>query len=498
MVTKLEDFEFGYADAEKEYNRMPQIFGRSFYDYRHATKKLISGNEFLLVGRKGVGKSAFNSRIRFIGSTNNTLYAFPLQLNDFEYTTFAKASVDKDVTGTQKYKASWDFFLMISIIRFIKNNSNIKLSESMLEIIRVLEKLKFKVNEQGTTLTGSRQIVKNLSKLKLGGFGVEVEVDLENLNLDRKSSFSDITNSLNDVMFKAISDTLINETKSSLMMLDGIDDILRLRRNHIEILASLIRSVDYLNEKFFINNIKSKIIICIREDILNMLNDPDLNKIRRDSSILIDWSSDIKGLREVVNLRFNYTIGDKSKSNDVWDDLFPKKFKKKTSWEHVLSFTLFKPRDVIQFLKTCQELFPTDEKLSYSQVRQAIKSYSKDYLIEEMKNEVAGFVGDELITLLPTIFQKIGSRDFSYNEFVSSFKSQGVSKTYDESELKKLLSLLFEAGYIGQLVRVSNKYNSRTNTSVIFKHRNPGSQVDFSQKFIIHTGLTAGLGVRLN
>lgn len=72
-------------------------------------------------------------------------------------------------------------------------------------------------------------------------------------------------------------------------------------------LASLIRSVDYLNEKFYAKNVPIKIILCIREDILASITDPDLNKIKRDSSLLIDWTSNKSGLREVVKLRFEYS-----------------------------------------------------------------------------------------------------------------------------------------------------------------------------------------------
>ncbi|EGO9190395.1 hypothetical protein DW588_12245, partial [Enterococcus faecalis] len=117
----LSEFEFGFADAEKEYSRIPDIFNTSFYDAKNIIERLINKHQFLLVGRKGVGKSAVNARIRYLSSITEGMFSFPLQLNDFEYTTFSKTSIDKDSLGTQKYKESWEFILLITCIKILYN-----------------------------------------------------------------------------------------------------------------------------------------------------------------------------------------------------------------------------------------------------------------------------------------------------------------------------------------------------------------------------------------
>lgn len=57
--------------------------------------------------------------------------------------------------------------------------------------------------------------------------------------------------------------------------------------------------------------------------------------------------------------------------------------------------------------------------------------------------------------------------------------------------------LLYEAGYVGQLIPTQVK-NGGQRKSVIFKYRNPSSQVDLMQTFIVHQGIQAGLGVRIH
>lgn len=56
---RLSEFEFGFADATKELTRSPQIFETAFCDSRNYINKLLNSYHFLLIGRKGVGKSIF-------------------------------------------------------------------------------------------------------------------------------------------------------------------------------------------------------------------------------------------------------------------------------------------------------------------------------------------------------------------------------------------------------------------------------------------------------
>ena len=175
-----------------------------------------------------------------------------------------------------------------------------------------------------------------------------------------------------------------------------------------------------------------------------------------------------------------------------WGRIFPRIVRRKDSWEYMLEHTLYKPRDVLQFLKCCQDTYPEKEQLSYSEMTKALKIYSKDYFIEEMKNEITGFIDDKLINMLPSLFTKIGRDAFEYNKLMEIINQQSTDKKYEERDIKFLLKLLFEAGYVGQIVK-----NGCKKESVIFKYRNTTANIDFNEKFIIHQGLHKGLGIRL-
>ena len=288
-------------------------------------------------------------------------------------------------------------------------------------------------------------------------------------------------------MKASLKDIYLN--KRVFLLIDGVDDILRFKKNQLEILSSLIRSIDTLNEYFYRNEIKVKIILSIREDILSNITDPDFNKIKRDGAINLSWAENTQDLKEIVELRLK--MSDKDNSNcDMWYKIFPRQIRNTDSWKYLLDHTLYKPRDVLQFLVTCQELFPNKEKLTYADMLRAIKSYSRDYFIEEMKNELSGFSYDLLINSLPSILQKIGRRAFYLGEFIRITNEQSTLKKYSEQDIKYLLLMLFQSGYIGQLI--NSNYGRE---SVVFKYRNPNLNIDYSQKFISHQGLHKGLGV---
>ncbi|MGD6778849.1 P-loop ATPase, Sll1717 family [Sutcliffiella horikoshii] len=481
----FENYEFGFADAEKEYTRVPKIFENAFYDSRNTVVKLIDEHYFLLIGRKGVGKSAVSAKIQSLADKEANLFALPMQLNDFEFSTFAKTSIDKDLIGTQKYKESWDFILLLMSYKVVHNNLKVTESNELNNMIQLLDVLGFPLD------IGYKKDVTRLSKLKIGNNIASFDIEFEREFGTKPSTYLERISTLNEKMLMTLSDVWYNE-KKVIILIDGVDDILRFKKNQLEILSSLIRSVDYLNDKLLSLKVPIKIVLFIREDIVNNVTDPDLNKIKRDGAIILNWNNRLDDLKSIVNLRFEYSGISKLNVIQHWEKIFPRVIKDKKSWTYILDHTLYKPRDILQFLKSCQELYPNNTKLTFSEVRNVLKTYSREYFIEEMKNEITGFINDEHINILPSVLQKIGERSFSFIEFSRMMEEQGTNENIKDSNIKYLLLLLFEAGYIGHLI--ANTRNS--GSSVIFKYRNGNAQIDYSQKFLTHKGLYNGLGVK--
>ena len=483
---KFEEFEFGFADATKEYARTPEIFESAFCDPRNIINKLLNSYHYLLIGRKGVGKSAFSSKIQSMASKSGSLYAIPMDLGGFEFTTFAKTSIDSEVTGTQKYKSSWDFLLLLSIYKIVFNELQITEIDEVNEVVFMLDKMGFSLD------SGFKADVTKLSKLKIGTSIVQFDAEFEKeFNLQPRTYLERISKKKKK-MLKVLCDVELNDRQISLII-DGFDDILRYKKNKMDIVASLIRSADYINNALMMKKKKIKILLLVREDLIAMVVDPDLNKIIHDGAISLSWSNRLDDLKELVNLRFKLSGVREKDLNACWKNMFPNKIKNKNSWEYALDHTLYKPRDILQFLNYCKEEYPQKEKLTISEMQNVLKAYSNRYFIEEMKNELSGFIDDDLIVSIPSIFRRLGGRAFSLSEINKLSNEQCTKKNITIDDTKMLLMYLFEAGYIGQLVS-SGKDVKR---SVIFKYRNPTARIDYYQQFITHQGLHRGLGVRL-
>ena len=476
---KLKEFSLGYSDAKNEFLTTPEILINCFYDNNNILEKLLNGNKYILLGTKGVGKSAYNAKIQLEAENNPKMYVSSLELNDFDFSLFFKTSVDSNFRGGKQFKDPWDFLLLHMIYKVIFYNMQITEIPQVNDVIDHLEK-----NGLGLELK-SKEIVKKLKSFKLGK-GLELQFEL--LNEDEKFEYSSLIKYSIDKMLDALSYIDFNDT-SLKILLDGLDDILRFKRDNIQILTSLIRSTDYLNTNFLKNKKPIKIILFIRQDIFSLLIDPDLNKIKRDWSEYLKWTDKIDDLKKLVELRLSSS--DKNKKYDTyWDKIFPTLIQERDSWEYILEHTLIKPRDILQFLLTCQYLFPESTLLTFKEINTALKDYSSEYFIHEMKNELSGFIDDKLIQELEQVFQRIGNNKFSYNKFSDLLKES--NSKIDESIIKDILLRLFESGYIGQLQ--TNSRNKKQ--SVLFKHRNPGIKIDYKEYFIIHKGLHKALGVR--
>ena len=144
----LEEYQFGQANAETEYLLTPVIFEKAFFDSRNIVDKLVNGYQFMLIGRKGVGKSAFSARIMSLANTEDNIIAEQINLNEFDFSTFSKTNVSDEIEGTRRYKTSWDFVLLLSIYKLLYRNLKIIEVKEINDTIRFLETIGFSVKKE--------------------------------------------------------------------------------------------------------------------------------------------------------------------------------------------------------------------------------------------------------------------------------------------------------------------------------------------------------------
>jgi hypothetical protein len=475
---KFKDYTFGFADSETELIRKPDIFKTAFYDPKEILNKLLYENHFILIGNKGVGKTAYSAKIRSISDANEKINASQVTLSNFEFDKFANLSRD-EYSGGQKFKQAWDLTVLIEVYKFLNNSLNYTSVDSFYNIINFLKSNNLvKLDSINSTIRNIKNLEINFKDfIKIG----TTKNNCTLMDFSISGLIEYFQSSLNDISFNNIKNYLI---------IDGLDDVLRYEKEKVEILSGLFKSVKQLNDYFFKNNIPIKIIVLAREDILASISDTDFNKMKRDDGILLNWNNSYD-LNEIIKLRFLLSGVAKRSINSHWCKIFPPRVNKLSSLSHVLTYTLSKPRDIIQFMEQCKIEFPNEESLSYSQLRFVLEQYSLTYFYEEMKNELSGFIDNDDIDNIVLVFTDIGKTDFSFERFKSV-----ASKHFTDSSdfyLKKVFNILFDNGYIGQISSVpqySKKQKKDINkTQAIFKHKNPTTKINLNNKFTLHKGL---------
>lgn len=279
-------------------------------------------------------------------------------------------------------------------------------------------------------------------------------------------------------------------TNRFIFIIDGLDDILNNTEFKAEIITGLIRASDIINSSIKKCTINVKIILLIRDDVLNLCRDPNLSKILRDSSIRLNWAIDNNpyesDLLKLVEKRVDIALNEENSLPKLWSKLFPEKISNKSSLEYVLDNIIYRPRDILQFFIEAQKSYSINKNFSSEDLRSILSSYSNDYFIEALRDELTGFFPNDFVTKLPDILSHMGSQYF----YLSKFENE-CNKYPEFKEISKadVLEKLFVAGYIGQhRPRDSGDYT-------VFSYRNFHEKFIAEHECILHRGLLRALTI---
>lgn len=193
-------------------------------------------------------------------------------------------------------------------------------------------------------------------------------------------------------------------------------------------------------------------------------------------------------LLELFNKRISLT-SEQADLDTVWYQCFPTNVGNTSSFEHFISCTLYRPRDIVEFIMLAKNRYPTKSKLSITEFKDLVKTYSIEHFYPEMLNELSGFLDEEIISNLDNLFKRtLTGRDgtFKYAWFEENFNNLHG----DTSESSKdVIEILFLRGYIGLSRHIKGK--NRIN----FIHKDPRLSLNVDGSLVLHKGLYAAVNV---
>jgi energy-coupling factor transporter ATP-binding protein EcfA2 len=459
---------FGHSSADQEGIRNPELLINGYLDPHGVIREAKTGSKFLFLGYKGSGKSAIGEHLKIISKEDNNSLVTNILLEDFPYSKF-KNIVRGDVELEGKLPLAWSWLIFITIINSLKKDTSITSGKINFfnSIVSTLESLELFPSDNW------KQIVLKCCKKS---FKI-VDTSFKEHSID--SFVEDIKCCLASLITK----------KNHLIVIDGLDDILSKRDIQYVALAALVFTVNKINFFLLKNSISVKVIILCRTDIYEKLPGPNKNKIRQDSSMVLDWYPEPRrggssNLIKIANLRASLSCKDRV---DIFSTYFHRKIhdEYKNIGLFLLEFTRHTPRDFLQLLKFIQK-FSVGEVITRDQLLSGIRSYSYEYFLPEIKDELIGFVDSNQIDLIFGLISLLRSRDFSFADIENVVNED---QNYKKLDIPNVLNLLFECSALG-----NTHHDKRTAKNILtFKYRNRNSSLMMQDRFILHKAMWKSL-----
>ena len=453
---KFSMINWGEDAAEQDSNLHNYFFRIPKFD------EIVAGRIRYIVGRKGTGKTAIFEKLKSDYDNDPLKSVISLSFGDFPLNDL-KSIKDRSAGDKYQYIPIWRFLILTEIAKEVVRDQRITNHEDLIQITNFLKENfpnDFSISDAVSYLRS------NQSKLSITPKFFEIG-----------SSSSDEKSFTGTIHYKKAADYLLNilsrvDNKVVYFVLfDGLDEGFKTSDKNLNLLLiSLISAVEKLSSEFIFNQLSFYPILALRPDVLDSIGSNNLNKID-DYKINLNWNS--RNLKSLISLRIlassNSIDIQKSKVNSeiIWQEVVNESTDKpkKTIWKYILDRTLLRPRDVIKFLKYCQQ---TDEpsqtgKLSIEEVQVAEVRYS-DWFYREFKDEAYSILPREVWEDAMEVLSIIGKKVPYKNEILDELKKDRTIKKWCDSysqEYDDILKLFFDYSVIGGM---------RNNNKAIFKY----------------------------
>jgi hypothetical protein len=165
---------------------------------------------------------------------------------------------------------------------------------------------------------------------------------------------------------------------------------------------------------------------------------------------------------------------------------------------YLLDFTRHTPRDFIQALTHIQPFAPEvgpliRRPLTQAQVLNGMRSYSIDYFLPEIKDELVGYFSNDDVGATIDLIGSLRNREFTFAELTRKAAGQ---RRYSSVDLSAFIAALFECSAIGNVhSRTSGRGRRAGTTYYTFKYRNRNSTLSLEDRLTLHRGMWKALNL---
>ena len=495
--------DFGKVSAERD-----DKLSDYFYDNGVLQAAIESPSTFLLLGRKGAGKTAIFKFLK--ENTNRFLDAddilLPLSFDDYNWNIHAILA-DETKAASMVYKQSWRFVILAETVKALYTfyNSRGDVPKPIKQSGAMLEKLFGTPTPSVYELIGQK--ILELSKLKLPNAGLDLEggefggleANGGEISFDAVKADATLKKQLTDNI-----DNVASRLELSLKQLESWprvficfdrvdeawDDVSY--ESSRRVIGGLVAAGDSVSSGF---GGRLRPLIFLREDIFETLSINDANKLREDCGRLLHWAK--PSLSAMTLLRVNY-YGALAGINPITDldSLFDKNEMRQRArpFNYILRRTMMRPRDLIALLsktvlsmkeKAADPFADTElcfEKLECDSIYAAEPAYS-EWLKQELIDEWS--VQQPNISKYFLALQGHGSTNITRAQFSEQLRA--FLPNVSDNKILGYLKFLYDNSVIGFKIGASNEWR--------FKCFYPTQGFVEADEYRVHDGLVRALNL---
>uniref|UniRef100_A0AAU2A9N1 Uncharacterized protein n=1 Tax=Streptomyces sp. NBC_00093 TaxID=2975649 RepID=A0AAU2A9N1_9ACTN len=484
VASSFKQFDFGYADSTSELSIAPRLLRDGYYDLGGIEEKVIKSHEFLILGYKGSGKSAIGARLKVLAEGAPSKYAAhePIAVDTLPLKEF-KGVIPDSIDAHLRHRAVWSLQLLVEITSRLKTDGQAesKSKKKISEAGKQLEKF-------GVTPRSPVTMKRFRTNKVTAGAGIPDRIAGISANISaefqRDTDASNIAGWL-DYLQRVTS--TFKSARQHFFFVDGLDDLSLIQEGRKELLGGLIHAVADLNSAYRECGAPIKILICCRTDLYSRLEFSRAGKTKSDYGMELNWYQNPRDFRvshlvKLANMRARLVD---SSCTSIFDEYFEPRIDSVTATEFLLGQTRHTPRDLLQLLKTIQKHVTAPGVIPTETVKAGIAEYSQNYFIDEMRDGLSTYFGQEQMTSISELLGTLRRRQFTYEELQAKMESE--PRFQGRFDLYRAVSALFDNSFIGNVneggpVGGFEQYYR-------FKFRNPHASLAVEDKLQVHLGL---------
>lgn len=428
---KISDVKFGEIAAEDDSNL-------NDYFYAKGTAGQARTGAFLVLGRKGAGKTAL---LKNIEKTSQDEYSVAtLNLGGFVFDTLRELK-QAGVTDAVAFQEAWRATFLIKIADTLYREMSWKHFLHKRAIRKILMSLR-----RGDNSHAFADIFPSIAATADIPF-LPIKLQVSRPNPERAGIARSTQNDLD-----RLEDTLkkLYLSYPFLTLVDQLDESWDSKDNpdRESLIIGAVRAAKKIRGSFsdITTNRSAPVIIFLRTDIWHHIQYNDKNK-DAENAVLLEWTD--SDLHEMIRLRARKTLH--SDDLDFWATLVDKEklVKGQEAQTYITKRVLGRPRDMIAFLKAAQKTAADNghEVIEKQDIYDSEKVYSQNYIPQELRDELTPVTSN-----LDVVFETLRHLEY-YKVKLGDIKNGLEARGIPRNTVDELISLLFNSSVFGKLVK---------------------------------------------